>query len=426
MFRALARPLAFLAIALSATAVAARPAAAADFYDPPRTVPTSPGTVIRSETAPLFAQIPGVPDAWPGSAQRILYASQRQDGAPVAVSGVVIEPSVAWGGAGPRPTVVVGPGTYGQGDQCAGSRTEGVPVVVAAEPTPTLIADYEVVNQHLLLTLGIRVIVTDYIGKGTPGVHTYANRAEEANAMIDAARAGLNLLRLPMDSPVGFWGYSQGGGAAAAAAELVGTRAPELNLKGSYVGAPPADLRAVLRHIDGTAATGVIGYAVNGLIERYPELGPLIDAELNETGRRFLSAVAEQCFADTVLTFGFLRTSAFTESGKTFGELVESVPELAGAVDEQRIGRRVPTAPVLVHASRNDDAIPEAQIVQLHRDWCALGVPSVLSDDIATPPVLTGLIANHAIGMLTGLPTAVQFLVDRFNDAPLTGTCTME
>jgi predicted esterase len=59
-------------------------------------------------------------------------------------------------------------------------------------------------------------------------------------------------MRLPDTSldphgPLAFWGYSQGGGAAASAAELASSYAPELDVVGSYAGAPPADLKALFR-----------------------------------------------------------------------------------------------------------------------------------------------------------------------------------
>ena len=53
------------------------------FYDPPATLPAGdPGTIIRSE------EIDDLPAGQ--VAQRILYTSTDPDGAPIAVSGVVV------------------------------------------------------------------------------------------------------------------------------------------------------------------------------------------------------------------------------------------------------------------------------------------------------------------------------------------------
>ncbi|GAB4979046.1 hypothetical protein MAHJHV60_47410 [Mycobacterium avium subsp. hominissuis] len=50
-----------------------------------------------------------------------------------------------------------------------------------------------------------------------------------------------------------FWGYSQGGGATASAAELAAQYVPELHIVGTYAGAPPADLKELLPYADGSA-----------------------------------------------------------------------------------------------------------------------------------------------------------------------------
>nr|WP_306307300.1 lipase family protein [Nocardia takedensis] len=107
--------------------------------------------------------------------------------------------------------------------------------------------------------MGARVLVVDYIGLGTPGIHTFANRIEGAHAVLDAARAANALAGVDADAPVVFWGYSQGGGATAAAAEMQPTYAPELNLKGTWAGGPVADLAAILERIDGALIGGVVG-----------------------------------------------------------------------------------------------------------------------------------------------------------------------
>ncbi|MCW1007247.1 lipase family protein, partial [Streptococcus anginosus] len=75
----------------------------------------------------------------------------------------------------------------------------------------------------------------------------------QAHAVLDAVRAAAQVSGSGVTStaPVALAGYSQGGGAAAAAAELASDYAPELDLKGAYVGAPPADLVQVADRIDG-------------------------------------------------------------------------------------------------------------------------------------------------------------------------------
>ena len=44
--------------------------------------------------------------------------------------------------------------------------------------------------------------------------------------------------------------------------------APELNIKGTYAGAPPTDLLSVMNAVDGSSIVHVLGYAINGFAER--------------------------------------------------------------------------------------------------------------------------------------------------------------
>ena len=388
-------------------------ASAGSFYTPPSSFDTTPGAVIRKQASELLLQIPGVRGQWPGTATRIMYTSTRQDGKPTPVTGTVVEPTAAWRGKGERPTVVIGPGTVGQGDQCAGSKMMAFPLTI--DPAkPSLGVNYTGLEMNLMLLNGVRVVITDYIGMGTPGVHTYVNRLESGRAMLDAARAGLKAVKAPKDAPVAFSGYSQGGGAAASAAELASTYAGELNVKATYAGAPPADLSKVITQIDGTFIAGAIGYAINGLDARYPAMGPELKRITNAHGRKALHDVATQCIGDTGLTYGFQRTQTWTKSGATLASIIRDNPTVRKIVDEQRIGRLKPNAPVLISTGLNDDVIPHGQVVQLYRDWRKQGADVRLDNDF-TPPIFPGLVVNHAVPMIFKLLPATSFLLAEFN-----------
>lgn len=401
------------AVAVGIAASVAPTATAADFYTPPSSVAGVPGTIIRSQPSPLLLQIPGIADRWPGKGTRIMYTSTYQNGKPAAVTGTVVEPSAAWRGKGPRPTVVLGPGTVGQGDQCAGSKMIALPMAI--DPSkPSFAVNYSGLEMNLLLLNGVRVVMTDYIGMGTPGIHTYVNRAEEGHAMLDAARAALRIAKAPKNSPVGFAGYSQGGGAAASAAELASTYAPDLNVKATYAGAPPADLAKVIDRIDGTFIVGGIGYAINGLAARYPTLGPILARETNAHGKAALKVVATQCIGDTGLSFGFQRTAQWTRTGESLSSVIRRYPEVQKMVADQRIGKLRPNAPVLLEGGINDDVIPYGQVDQLYRDWRAQGADVTLVTN-GIPAIFPGLVVNHALPMLTTLLPGINFLLSNFD-----------
>lgn len=396
-------------------ALAAVPAAQAapDFYRPPAAYSSTPGSVIRTEAAPLLLQIPGVSDQWPGTAKKMMYTSTLQNGTPTAVTGFVVEPTAPWQGKGPRPTVVLGPGTIGQGDQCAGSKMLSLPMSVDVAK-PSIGLNYSAPEMHLLLLNGVRVAATDYIGMGTPGIHTYVNRLESGHAMLDAARAALRVAKARADAPVGFYGYSQGGGAAASAAELAQTYAPDLNVKATFAGAPPADLSKVIDQIDGTLISGGIGFAINGLAARYPELGPILKKETNANGKRVLKELSTKCIGDIVLGNAFQRTSQWTRDGKPLSAVVKRHPVIESMIDDQRIGTLKPNAPVLISTSLHDDVIPSGQVTQLYRDWRAKGASVQLLDQYI-PPILPGMILNHGLPMLSTLLPGTSFVLAEFN-----------
>ena len=401
------------AAAALVTTGAAGTAEAAGFYTPPARFDSTPGSVIKKQSAELLLQIPGVRGQWPGTATRMMYTSTRQDGKPTAVTGTVVEPTAAWRGKGERPTVVIGPGTVGQGDQCAGSKMLSFPMTI--DPAkPSIGVNYTGLEMNLMLLNGVRVVITDYIGLGTPGIHTYVNRLESGRAMLDAARAGLKIAKAPEDAPVGFSGYSQGGGAAASAAELASTYGEGLNVKATYAGAPPADLTKVINQIDGTFIAGAIGYAINGLDARYPELGPILQKKTNAHGKRVLRDTATQCIGDTGLAFGFQKTNTWTSNGKSLSAVVQNDPTIKKMLDDQRIGRLKPNAPVLLSTGLQDDVIPHGQVVQLYRDWRAQGADVRIDKDF-TPPVFPGLVVNHAVPMIFKLLPATSFMLGEFN-----------
>ncbi|MCK0439244.1 lipase family protein [Gordonia alkaliphila] len=400
---------------VSATAaVTAAPAAAVgDFYRPPASYSATPGCVIRTAATPLLLQIPGLPNQWPGNAKKMMYTSTLQNGKPTAVTGYVVEPTAPWQGKGPRPTVVIGPGTVGQGDQCAGSKMLALPMNL--DPfKPSIGVNYAGLEMHLLLLNGVRVAVTDYVGMGTPGVHTYVNRVESGRAMLDAARAALTISKAPKNAPVAFSGYSQGGGAAASAAELAQGYAPDVNVKATYAGAPPADLSKVIDQIDGTFIAGGIGYAINGLQARYPALTPILRKELTAQGRQVLANAATQCIGDTGLAAGFQRSSQWTRDGKPLSAVIARRPEVQQMLDDQRIGRLKPNAPVLISIGVHDDVIPAGQVKQLYRDWRAQGADVKLTTSYI-PPILPGLVVNHALPMLQFLLPGTSFILGEFH-----------
>jgi pimeloyl-ACP methyl ester carboxylesterase len=365
------------------------------FYEPPSVLPAQNGAIIRSE--PLTT--------WLGktelvvTATRILYRSTSRKGSPIAVSGSVLVPTAAWKGPGERPVIGYAVGTQGIGDSCAPSRQirEGF--------------EYEGMFMAGLLARGYALAVTDYEGLGTPGMHTYMDRVSQGHTVLDAVRAAERLpgTGLSTASPVGIVGYSQGGGAAASAAELAGIYAPELPVKGTAAGAVPADLSVMPSNLDGTVWAEFLWFAIAGTSASYDfDFLPL----LNDKGRAFYANASDDCVFD-LFNAALKRSSTFTRDGSSLDDIVKTEP-FRTMIDDQRIGRIKPSAPVLVTHSRLDDTIPFEVGEQLAADWCSLGATVEFSPNL-TPMHVGGMI-NH-VGELYG------FFEDRFAGRPAKSTC---
>ena len=379
---------------LTDTPEAARPA----FYEPPATIPSTPGTIIRSEPAPLLLD-PFDLSSSVVTATRIMYSSTDADGTPIAVTGTVFVPKTSYVGASQRPLISYAPGTQGMGDSCAPSRQM------------ESFFEYEGIGVGRAVARGYAVGITDFQGLGTPGSHTYMARAPQGRATLDMARAAKNLQGSGLDNktPIGLMGYSQGGGAAAAAAELAPSYAPELNIKGSAIGAPPADLAKVGTNIDGTtyslfALFATLGVATTEHVDPKPFL--------NAQGQELASKVESACVFD-LFSYANLDSSKYTTSGKKLSELLDEEP-FKSAIAEQRIGKRKPNAPVQINHSLGDDVIPYAVGKQLASDWCDKGTRVSFN---------AGVTPTHVGGFLPHVEKSMLFFEARFAGLNQASSC---
>lgn len=391
-----------------------------EFYTGPATVPPGvPGDLIRSEPMRLVYEPSGELGGWVAKGTRIMYRSNDSQGHPNLVTGTYFEPDEPWQGSGPRPLIAYAPGTQGQGDQCAPSRMFGQGIHFSSGLDIAM--GYEEMFVATMVARGFAVVVTDYEGLGTAGVHTYVNRLSQAHALLDAARAARRLpgTSLTPDGPVALWGYSQGGGAAAAAVELAPDYAPELTIVGAYSGAPPADLSLLLPYLDGSAMVGILGYVLNGVFGAHPEVEGPLRAKLSVFGQDLVDRTKEQCLPETVMTFGFHRVAEYFD-GDAGALMTHSA--LGVLLDEQRIGRLKPEAPVLIDSNRFDPLVPWEGAHQLSLDWCAQGADVEFWTN-EQPPFLNKLAVNHALALFVDGERGMQWIADRFNGLPTTPNC---
>lgn len=393
------------------------------FYNPPAQLPAADGALVRTEPLPLGLSLPGLDGRpLPGTATRLMYKSTDAGGLPVAVTGAYIEPSAAWKGGGTRPLVALASGTMGQGDQCAPSLALEHPLTIG---DGTLSVGYDNLAAYRFLAAGAAVVVTDYAGLGsTDRLHTYVNRVDEGHALLDAARAaqGVAGASITESSRVGLYGYSQGGGASAAAAELQPSYAPDVNLAGTYAGAPPADLTEVMKGIDGSALAGALGWSINGFAQTDPSLRAVVDANTNATGKAALADTSTMCVGDAILGYGFTNSEKWTANGKPIADIIAAEPKLQAVLAAQRIGKLKPAGPVRLATGVQDDIVGHKQARQLAVDWCRKGA-DVTYEAVILPNLGDKLLTNHLAPLLTDQGKAVSWLTDRLSGKAVTSNC---
>src|ERR1700712_767015 len=244
-----------------------------------------PGTVVRWQR--FEPSVILTANADPVVAYRMLYKSTDDTGHDTIVSGSLLMPVRLYGNAGDRPIVGFATGTQGMADRCAA--VHGI----------SNSTNYDLAYMRPALDKGWAVAVTDYQGLGlnTPGdehtqlvgrilgrnvldsVRTVAQFANEFDAYRQAHWPDKFAIfaSISSQSKVVVWGYSEGGGAAAWAAQLRPSYASDIRLVGLAAGGIPADIRAVgvaantpgkLQNVSfgEVVATGI------GFAQAYPEL----------------------------------------------------------------------------------------------------------------------------------------------------------
>ncbi len=196
-------------------------------------VPTSAaghaaGTLLAHE--PIATSIKNA-RAW-----RVRYVSQDVNDVSHEVTGLVIAPTDE---AENRPILTWCHGTTGIGDAaCPSLQPDPARELVTyftAEATQQI--DYGVPGLQGFIDAGWVVCATDYQGLGTPGVHQYTVNRTNARDAVNIAHAARQM-GLGAGTALGCIGWSQGGGAAAAVAELDEADYADLHLVGTVTMSP--------------------------------------------------------------------------------------------------------------------------------------------------------------------------------------------
>ncbi|WP_420868110.1 lipase family protein [Corynebacterium xerosis] len=89
---------------------------------------------------------------------------------------------------------------------------------------------------------------------------------------------------------------------------------------------------------------------------------------------------------------------------------------MASVLDQHRIGRLKPNAPVLALNGRNDDVIPFQQAERMARDWCSLGA-DVTFVPAEIPRIAPGLGIERTAPVMSGSELATHYMAAAFGIA---------
>jgi pimeloyl-ACP methyl ester carboxylesterase len=338
-------PLALLVALAAACTFTPKPPGA--FYSVPGRPTGAPGDVIRHEP------IPGAPAG--AQAYKVLYISTGLDGQPIAVSGIVIIPTV--------------PAPRGGWDVVAWAHpTTGVAVQCAPSLSEHPFA--EMFGIEALLSRGYVVTATDYPGLGTAGPHPYLVGVSEGRAVLDLVRAARRLPGEQIGPRFAVWGHSQGGQAALWAGELAASYAPDLALVGIGAAAPATDLAVLMDDdLNSTAGRVLISYAVWSWSRVY---ATPVDDILKSSALPVVDEVAAGC----ILTYGDAFHVALDARPLRSGFLAtdpDSVPVWAAIFKRNHLGDEPIAVPMFLAQGTKDPIVRPAVTTALATRLCRRG-----------------------------------------------------
>ncbi len=176
--------------------------------------------------------------------------------------------------------------------------------------------------------------------------------------------------------------------------------------------------------VDGTLIAAGGFYAMNALMERYPDVQEYAKVALNQKAEKLFEKLRTQCIADSILTAGFVKSETLTTDGKSFYDHTKRKNAVNRRLTEQlRTALRKPSVPALVIANPFDDIVGSPQMKSSADTWCRKGgkikfVRYIFEGRRAG----NGL--SHMVPALRATDYAIDYMVDGFNGT-LPTTCTV-
>jgi hypothetical protein len=348
----------------------------ADFYDPPNPLPKGkPGELIR---------VQDVSDTGGIVTKRIMYHSIDAAGRDQPTTGTISYPT-AKAPSGGWPVVSIAPGTVGLDTHCALSRNDNP------------------VDGFGITGVAVR---TDYIGMVKGQRMRYLSGPSEAHSVIDATRAARNIPAAHAGRRWVAFGHSQGGHSALFTNQLAKGYAPELQLLGTVVGAPAAELTKQFGPADVVIPHMVELMALYGIAGDHPDIDP--DHYVAPEVVKSKSVLETGCLGEITGAF-----AKFAASGMFPIDPV-TTPPAAAIVKANDPGQVKAPTPIMLFEGTKDVFVVPARVASLYQRLCKLGQ---VTDYLELPG------ADHGTEQIQGRRQISTWIADRFAAKPAPDTC---
>lgn len=266
-------------------------------------------------------------------------------------------------------------------------------------------AQFELLLIAALLSRGWAVSIPDH--EGADGI--WGAPEEPGYRTLDGIRAALNSDRLGLSrqAPIGLWGYSGGGLATAWAAEVSADYAPELEISGVVLGSPVGDLGHTFRRLNGGLFAALPGLVVAALSHVYPGLERVIDEHATAKGKKFLGRLEELTTLRAIMAMAFKDMDDLVD--RPLEQLLQT-PEVQHVFDSTKLGKTVPTPPVLIIQAVHDEIISTSCIDELASTYSSGGAHVEYHRD---------LLNEHILLHPMSAPMSMDWLSARFHGEAL-------
>jgi len=247
------------------------------------------------------------------------------------------------------------------------------------------------------LRRGWAVVTTDYTGPQ----HAFGVGMVAARFVLDGIRAALAFEPAGFDAaaPIGLWGYSGGAQATVWAAEQHSSYAPELNIVAAAAGATPVDPTSSGLPDDGNIFSGLAVATLVGMSRGFPDVDLL--GALTPQGQAMVAAAADMTFQQLIMSFPFVCWGDYLTVPGVF-----EIPGLRTAFEAIRLGQATPMTSVYLYHAVHDQYPAIADVDKLVEKYRRERV------DVTYRRFRFG---EHMIVALTGVPSALRFLSERFS-----------